>query len=187
MAETHSITRMLNEWGDGDEQALEALIPLVYDELRRQATNYLRYEKSGHTLQPTALINEVFLKLIDNQKIQFNDRSHFFAIMANMMRRFLVDHARGKNRNKRGGSAETLPLEKAAEAFQPSNNIDLIALDEALTKLEKFDERLARVVELHYFSGLSLPEVADVMNFAVSTVKSDWAIAKAWLRRELSK
>lgn len=187
MAETHSITQMLNEWSDGNEQALEDLIPLVYDELRRQATNYLYREKSNHTLQPTALLNEIFLKLIDKKNLHFNDRTHFYAIMANMMRRFLVDHARGKKRDKRGGDADTLPLDEAADAFYKEQNIDLIALDEALDRLEKFDGRLARVVELHYFSGLSLPEVAEVINLSVSTVKEDWAVAKAWLHRELTK
>jgi RNA polymerase sigma factor (TIGR02999 family) len=178
---------MLHEWGEGNEQALEELIPLIYDELRRQANFYLAKERQDHTLQATALINEIYLKLVENKKIHFQDRTHFFAVVAKMMRRFLVDYARSKNREKRGGKAETLPFDEAENIAYREQDVDLIALDEALERLEKLDERQASVVELHYFGGLTLHEVAEVLKVSYSTVKDDWAMAKAWLFRELTK
>jgi len=187
MEETREITQMLDKWSNGDEQALENLMPLVYGELRTQAARFLRRERPDHTLQPTALINEAYLKLIDQRKLHFNSRSHFFALSAKLMRRILVDHARKKNREKRGGDAETIALDEMTVAAQNGKSVDLIALDEALSRLEKHDERVARVVELRYFSGLSLEETAAALNISRTTVATDWTVAKAWLFRELTK
>ncbi len=187
MKETREITQMLDRWSNGDEQALESLMPLVYGELRTQAARFLRRERPDHTLQPTALINEAYLKLIDQKKLHFNSRSHFFALSAKLMRRILVDHARKKNREKRGGDAETIALDEMTVAAQDGKSVDLIALDEALSRLEKHDERLARVVELRYFSGLGLEETATALDVSRTTVATDWSVAKAWLFRELTK
>lgn len=187
MDQSHSITRMLNEWSNGDPNVLDNLMPLIYDELRRQANSYLRHENPNHTLQATALIHETYLKLIDQREAHFNSRSHFFAIAANMMRRILVDHARTKHRDKRGGNAETLPLDEAINVAQKERGVDLVALDQALNRLEEMDERQARVVELRYFSGLSLEETAEALKISRTTVAQDWALAKAWLYRELSQ
>jgi RNA polymerase sigma factor (TIGR02999 family) len=160
-------------------------MPLVYEELHRQAVRYLRKENPNHTLQATALINETYLKLIDQRETHFNSRTHFFAIAAKMMRRILVDHARTKHRHKRGGNAEDLPLEEVLNVAQKEPNVDLVALDEALNRLEALDERQARIVELRFFSGLSLDESAEALNISRTTVAEDWALAKAWLYREL--
>lgn len=187
MDQSHSITRMLNEWSNGDPNVLDNLMPLIYDELRRQANSYLRHENPNHTLQATALIHETYLRLIDQREAHFNSRSHFFAIAANMMRRILVDHARTKHRDKRGGNAETLPLDEAINVAQKESGVDLVALDQALNRLEEMDERQARVVELRYFSGLSLEETAEALKISRTTVAQDWALAKAWLYRELSQ
>ncbi len=178
---------MLNEWSEGKAQVFDELVPLVYEELRRQANSYLRRENPNHTLQATALIHETYLKLIDQREAHFNNRAHFFAIASNLMRRILVDHARAKQRNKRGGNAEELPLEDVENTTLKEPEINLIDLDEALNRLEKLDERQARIVELRYFSGLSVNDTAEVMKISRSTVNQDWAIAKAWLFRELSK
>ncbi|NNF01021.1 MAG: sigma-70 family RNA polymerase sigma factor [Pyrinomonadaceae bacterium] len=187
MKRTHEITRMLDKWSNGDEQALEDLMPLVYGELRKQAARFLRKERPNHTLQTTALINEAYLKLIDQRKLHFDSRAHFFALSARLMRRILVDHARKKNREKRGGNAETVAFDEMTVADQNGMSVDLLALDEALSRLEKHDERLARIVELKYFSGLSLVETAEALKISRTTVATDWAIAKAWLFRELTK
>lgn len=187
MDQEHEITQMLDKWSNGDEQALESLMPLVYGELRKQAARYLRRERPDHTLQPTALINEAYLKLIDQRNVDFDSRSHFFALSAKLMRRILVDHARKKNRDKRGGNAETIALDEAIVADKKGGHVDLLALDEALDRLEVHDKRLAKIVELKYFSGLSLEETADALKVSRTTVATDWAIAKAWLFRELSK
>ena len=186
MAQTHKITRMLREWSDGNHEALEELMPLVYDELHKQAMRYLRHERQNHTLQTTALIHEAYLKLID-QNVKWESRTHFFAVAANMMRRILVDHARTKHREKRGGAEENLPLEEAALIVSEEKSIDLIALDEALDRLAKKDEQQARIVELRYFSGLSLEETAEALKVSRTTVANDWAMAKAWLHRELTR
>lgn len=186
MSKSQDITQMLHKWRDGDQRALQDLMPLVYDELHRQAARFMRRERHNHTLQTTALINEAYVKLIDQPDLHFNDRVHFFAISANIMRRILVDHARAKNREKRGGNAETLQLNEAALADKKGQTVDLIALDEALDRLGDHDERQARVVELRYFSGLSLEETAEVLKVSRTTVATDWAMAKAWLYRELT-
>ena len=186
MNQTHKITQMLREWSDGNREALEELMPLVYDELHRQARRYLRRERPNHTLQTTALIHEAYLKLID-QNVNWESRTHFFAVAANMMRRILVDHARAKHREKRGGANENLPLEEAMLVVSDEKSIDLIALDEALNRLAEFDEQQSRVVELRYFSGLSLEETAAALKVSRTTVANDWALAKAWLHRELTR
>ena len=187
MAQTHKITQMLREWGDGNREALETLMPLVYDELHKQARRYLRRERANHTLQTTALIHEAYLKLIDQRDVNWESRTHFFAVAANMMRRILVDHARAKHREKRGGEGENLPLEEAMLIVSDEKTIDLIALDEALNRLAEFDEQQSRIVELRYFSGLTLEETAAVLGISRTTVATDWALAKAWLHRELTR
>jgi len=184
---TQQITQMLKQWSEGNQQVLDQLLPLVYEELRRQASRYLRREREGHTLQTTALINEAYLKLIDQKNVDWQNRSHFFAIAAQAMRRILVDYARERHREKRGGAAENLPIEEAAFVVSNEKSVDLIALDEALTRLSRFDARQARVVELRYFSGLSIDETAEVLNVSNVTVRRDWNLAKAWLHREISK
>ncbi len=181
------ITRMLQEWSGGDRDALDALLPLVYTELHRQASRYLRRERPDHTLQTTALIHEAYMKLVDQREVNWQNRTHFFGIAAQMMRRILVDYARERHRAKRGGIAEDLPLEAAALVVSEERSIDLVALDEALTRLAEFDERQARIVELRYFSGLTIEETAEVLRVSPATVKSDWNVAKAWLRHEITK
>lgn len=181
--------RGLNE--DTNHEILDALLPLVYDELHRQAHRYLRGERRDHTLQTTALINEVYLRLIGQNSVEWQNRAHFFALAANMMRRILVDYAKTKHRVKRGGSGGNLPLDEAlsvaAEMTDEAVKIDLIALDDALDKLSAKDERLARIVELRYFSGLTVEETAEVMKISTMTVKRDWNTAKAWLFKEIKK
>ncbi len=187
LEKSKEITRMLREWSGGKPEALDALLPLVYAELRRQAASFLRRERAGHTLQTTDLIHEVYLKLIDQRAVNWQNRAHFFGIAAQTMRRILVDHARGRNREKRGGHGEDLPLEAATLAVSQERSIDLVALDEALERLAVFDERQARIVELRYFSGLSIEETAEVLRISPATVKNDWNVAKAWLRHEISR
>ncbi len=179
---------MLREWSDGKTEALDKLLPLVYDELHRQAARYLRKERAGHTLQTTALVNEAYLKLVDRRDMNWQNRTHFFAVAANAMRRILVDHAKAKHRLKRGGDNFTISLEDAETlAAGKANTIDLIALDEALSKLATRDRQQARVVELKYFGGLSLDETAEALRVSRATVARDWETARAWLHRELTK
>ncbi|MBA3784244.1 MAG: sigma-70 family RNA polymerase sigma factor [Acidobacteria bacterium] len=181
------ITQLLKQWSDGKREVLESLMPLVYDELRRQASRFLIKERSNHTLQTTALINEAYLKLINQREVVWQNRAHFYAIAAQAMRRILVDYARQRQREKRGGKAEDLPLEEAISIVSQEKSVDLVALDNALTQLEKFDERQARVVELRYFSGLSIDETAEVLSVSNVTVRRDWNMAKAWLLQEITK
>lgn len=178
---------MLREWSDGNQEALDKLMPLVYDELHRQASRYLRRERQNHTLQTTALIHEAYIRLIDQKNVNWADRTHFFAISAKLMRRILVDHARGKNCIKRGGEVLTIPLDEALISDDKKKEIDLIALDEALNQLAERDERQVRIVELKFFSGLTLEETAAALNVSRATVAEDWKMAKAWLYRELTK
>ena len=182
-----NVTQMLKQWSDGNTQVLDNLMPLVYDELRRQASRYLRKERSNHTLQTTALIHEAYLKLIDQKSVEWQSRAHFFAIASTAMRRILVDYARERNREKRGGSAENLPLDEVFQISSNEKSVDLVALDEALTRLAQFDERQARIVELRYFSGLDNDETAAVLGVSNATVRRDWNFAKAWLRQEIMK
>ena len=183
--QSQNITQMLVDWSNGDAEALNRLIPLVYAELRRQAASYLRRERAGHTLQTTSLIHEAYLKLVDQKRVRWQNRAHFFAVSAQLMRRILVDHARGRGRVKRGGSAVHLQLEEALVVAAQESNVDLIALDEALTRLAALDGRQAQLVELRYFSGLSIEETADVLGVSAATVKNDWSAARAWLHREI--
>ena len=187
LEKSQEITRMLQEWNGGKQEALDALLPLVYAELHRQASRNLRRERPDHTLQATALIHEAYMKLVDQREVNWQNRAHFFGIAAQMMRRILVDYARQRHRAKRGGIAEDLPLEKAALVVSEERSIDLVALDEALTRLAEFDERQARIVELRYFSGLTIEETAEVLRISPATVKSDWNVAKAWLRHEITR
>jgi RNA polymerase sigma factor (TIGR02999 family) len=168
-----------------DKESLDKLVPLVYDELRRQAARYLRREKPGHTLQTTALIHEAYVRLVDQRNVQWQNRAHFFGIAAQMMRRILVDHARTKKRVKRGGSDIKVSLDDAKVAGK-GQDLDVVEVDEALTRLAKIDEQQSRVVELRFFSGLTVEETAEVMGISPATVKRDWSMAKAWLHRELS-
>jgi len=184
---SQQITQLLKQWSDGDAEILDDLMPLVYVALRRQAAGYLRRERSNHTLQPTALINEAYLKLIDQRDMKWQNRAHFFAIAAQAMRRILVDYARERHREKRGGVAENLPIDEALTIVSQEKSVDLVALDEALNKLAKFDERQAKVVELRYFSGLSIDEAAEVLNVSNVTIRRDWNMAKAWLHQEITK
>jgi RNA polymerase sigma factor (TIGR02999 family) len=181
------ITQLLQKWSGGDRDALDTLLPVVYAELRRQASGYLRRERAGHTLQTTALIHETYLKLIDQRAVNWQNRAHFYGIAAQAMRRILVDYARGRHREKRGGIVENLPLDAATLVSSGEKSIDLIALDEALKRLAEFDERQAQIVELRYFSGLTIEETAEILHLSPATVKSDWNVAKAWLRREITQ
>ena len=168
-----------------DKESLDKMMPAIYDELRRQAARYLRREQPGHTLQTTALIHEAYVRLVDQRNVQWQNRAHFFGIAAQMMRRILVDHARTKKRAKRGGSDIKVSLDDTTVAVQ-GQDLDVVAVDEALTRLAKVDEQQSRVVELRFFSGLTVEETAEVMGISPATVKRDWSMAKAWLHRELS-
>ncbi len=181
---SQNITHLLKEWSDGDQGALDRLTPLVYEELRQQAARYLRRERPGHTLQTTALINEAYLRLIDIRDVRWQSRAHFFAIAANLMRRILVDHARRRDAEKRGGTQIRLTLNEVFAAAKETE-LDLLAIDEALDRLTKLDAQQARVVELRFFSGLSVEETAAVLGVSPKTVKRDWSVARAWLRREI--
>jgi RNA polymerase sigma factor (TIGR02999 family) len=187
MAQTspQNITRMLIEWGKGDRQALDRLLPLVYAELRRQASRYLRRERPGHTLQTTDLIHEAYLRLVDQKSVRWQNRTHFFAISATLMRRILIDHTRRRHRAKRGGSGVALPLEEGLLAAAEKLDSNLLALDEALTRLAAIDSRQSQIVELRCFSGLTIEDTAAVIGVSPTTVKDDWNMAKAWLRREI--
>ena len=185
MTEQRDVTRLLVNWSNGDRQALEALLPLVYDELRLLAGRYLRRERAGHTLQSTALVHEAYLRLIDQRNVQWQNRAHFFAVAAQMIRRILVDHARKTQTEKRGGQAPRLSLDEAMAVAQ-DRDVDLVALDDALNGLAEIDEQQARIVELRFFGGLSIEETAEVLKISPATVKRDWVMAKSWLYREMT-
>jgi RNA polymerase sigma factor (TIGR02999 family) len=178
------ITRLLAQWQSGNEGALHQLTPLVYKELRRLAQSYLNRERPGHTLQGTALVHEAYLRLIDQREVQWRDRNHFFALSAELIRRILVDHARSKMAEKRGGDQVKLSLEEGMDAAV-AGDVDLIALDDALELLARTDPQQSRIVELRYFAGLKIEETAEVLNISPATVKRDWAVAKAFLKREM--
>jgi RNA polymerase sigma factor (TIGR02999 family) len=183
-----NLTEKLQHWsGNNDPDTNNALFNLVYDELRRQAHRFLRKERRDHTLQTTALVHEAYLKLADQKKDLWESRSQFFAIAATMMRRILIDYAKQKHRLKRGGVSDDLPLEEAFTVTVSDTSFDLLALDEALNRLAEKEEHLAKIVELRFFSGLDVPETAKVLNVSESTIKRDWAMAKAWLHRELTR
>lgn len=182
------ITKELQDWSSGrDTGASDAVLKLVYDELHRQAHRFLSRERPGHTLQTTALVHEVYLKLGKQGEIAWESRSHFFGIAARLMRQILIDYARTKRRAKRGGSKDKVPLEDALTVSVGTANFDLLALDEALTRLAAKEEHLAKIVELRFFSGLSVEDTAEVMGVSDSTVKRDWQMARAWLQRELTR
>jgi RNA polymerase sigma factor (TIGR02999 family) len=177
---------MLLDWRDGDQDALARLMPLVYDELRRLAASYLRRERPGHTLQPTALVHEAYLRLVDQTHANWRNRAQFFGVAAQLMRRILIDHARGQQSAKRGSGEARLSLDEALEVAQEKEP-DLIALDDALRALAAFDPRQSRIVELRYFGGLSIEETAEVLGLAPITIRREWEIAKAWLYRQLNR
>ena len=184
-SQPHEITQLLAEWSEGNQAALDKLYPLVYNELRRLAHGYLRRERKGHTLQTTALINEAYLRLVDQKQVHWANRSHFFAISAQIMRRILIDHARRYDYAKRGGGAPRISLDEAAVVAKERAR-ELLMLDEALNGLAKIDPRRGRVVELRYFGGLNNEEIAAVLKISENTVTRDWNMARAWLYQELS-
>ncbi len=181
---SQEVTSLLHAWRGGDQGALDKLMPLVYGELHRLAHRYMLRERVGHTLQTTAVVNEAYLRLIDAQQVEWKDRAHFFAISANLMRRILVEFARSRGRNKRGGDVRKVELDEAL-VISPQRGTDLVALDDALSALETMDERKAKVIELRFFGGLSVEETAEVLNVSPDTVMRDWRLAKVWLWREL--
>ena len=184
-SQPHEITQLLAEWSEGNQAALDKLYPLVYNELRRLAHGYLRRERKGHTLQTTALINKAYLRLVDQKQVHWANRSHFFAISAQILRRILIDHARRYDYAKRGGGAQRISLDEAAVVAKERAR-ELLMLDEALNGLAKIDPRRGRVVELRYFGGLNNEEIAGVLKISENTVTRDWNMARAWLYQELS-
>ena len=179
------VTRLLQKWQEGNPEALESLMPLVYNELKRLAGSYLRRERPDHTLQSAALVNEAYLRLVDQTQTRWQNKAHFYGIAAQMMRRILADHARGHNAAKRGAGMPELELNEAMAQAQ-SRSVDVLDLEEALQKLEKMDPQQGRIVELRFFSGLSIEDTANVLGISPATVKRDWAAARAWLFREVA-
>ena len=186
IATSHEVTQLLMAWNDGDQSALERLIPLVHAELHRIARRYMRNERAGHMLQTSALINEAYMRLIDAQQVHWQNRAHFFGIAAQLMRRVLVDFARSRSYKKRGGGAFQVSLDETM-VITKERGEDLVALDEALSALSELDERKGRVVEMRFFGGLSEKEIAEALTVSQETVRRDWRLAKSWLRRRLSE
>lgn len=185
-----NVTQMLAEWRDGDSSVLNELLPVIYDELRQQADRYLRRESPGHTLQATALVNEAYLRLVDQPHVNWQNRAHFFGAAANLMRQILIQHARAKHAEKRGGDAQKLYLDEVsglADNLIKEQNLDLLALDDALNQLAAIAPQQCRVVELRFFAGLSIEETAEAIGISPATVKREWNMAKAWLHRAISK
>jgi len=180
------VTQLLVNWSNGDQGAAEALMPLVYGELRRLAGSYLRRERADHTLQSTALVHEAFIRLVDQREVHWKSRAHFYGIAAQMIRRILVDHARNRQAGKRGSGAIKLSLDDAHDLLIPQE-LNVLRLDDALNELAALDERQSRVVELRFFTGLSLEETAEVMKLSTATVKREWSSARAWLFREMTR
>ena len=180
------ITQLLHSWSQGDQAAMEELMPLVFDELHRVARRYMSDERPGHTLQTTALVNETYLRLVSSEGANWEGRTHFFGVCATMMRRILVDWTRSRQALKRGGEARALDLDSEALAAVNQPGMDLVALDDALNALTAIDSRKGRVVELRFFGGLSVKETAEILGISPETVQRDWKMAKGWLRRELS-
>jgi len=183
---TAKLTQLLMAWSEGDQSALETLTPLVHAELRRLAHHYMRGERPGHTLQTTALVNEAYLKLIDQKRVKFNNRTQFFALAATLMRHILVDHARSRQYLKRGGGVQRVSLDKALTVCTDRDE-DLVALDEALVRLATVDMRKSKVVELRFFGGLSVEETAEALDVSAPTVMREWSMAKAWLYNSLNE
>ena len=182
MSATHNVTQLLTQWANGDQQALNDLTPIVYKELRLLAASYLRKERQGHTLQPTALVNEAYLRLVDHKNPNWQNRAHFFGVAARLMRQILVDHARRRHAGKRAGP--TVSLDEAV-SFQQKRGAELVALDLGLNALEKFDARKCKAVELRYFGGLSTEEIAEALDVSPVTVRRDLRMAEAWLHNEM--
>jgi len=182
---SHAVTRLLKAWSGGEQQALGQLVPLVYHELHRLAHRYMARERREHTLQSTALVHEVYQRLVDLQDLSWQNRAHFFAVSAQLMRRILVDYARSRRYGKRGGELRRIALNEAVVVFRDRRN-DVVALDDALSTLARIDARKARMVELRFFGGLSIQETAEVLHVSPDTVLRDWRLAKVWLLRELS-
>ncbi|MBI3049457.1 MAG: sigma-70 family RNA polymerase sigma factor [Acidobacteria bacterium] len=185
--DTATITQLLIAWGDGHREALDRLTPLVYEHLRRQAAAYMQREPAGHPLQPTALVHEAYLRLVDQRQVQWRNRAHFFGVAAQVMRRILVDYSRRRRAEKRGGGWERVPLTGDAVAADAPNEVDILALHESLERLAAFDPRQERIVELRYFGGLTIEETAEVVGASPATVVREWTMAKAWLRADLSR
>ena len=182
------ISELLRAWSDGDPSAADKMMPLVYDELRRQARRYLRRERANHTLQSTALVHEAYIRLVGQRSVTWQNRAHFFGIAAEMMRRILVNYALRALREKRGGEAVTIAIDGGGvQIADRSSEVNLIELDDALDRLAELDPRQAKVVELKYFGGLSIEETAEVLGISIATVKREWNMARAWLRAELSE
>jgi len=184
VAPERDVTSLLVRWGKGDANAFDELAPIVYDELRKLARSHLRRERPGHTLQSTALVHEAYLRMIDQQNVSWQNRSHFYGIAAQMIRRILVDYARAKQTKKRGEAPPKIAFEEAV-GVHGSEDLDLVALDDALKALAEIDPRQSRIVELRYFAGLSIEDTAEVLQISPATVKRDWTVARAWLKREL--
>lgn len=183
----NNVTKLLIKLTDGNEAVLEDLLPLIYDELRQLASRYLRRERRDHTLQPTALVHEAYMKLVDQTQVRWQNRAHFFGVAAQIMRRILVDHARRHTAEKRGGAAEVLPLEEEILVVaSDEKGVELLALDEALENLAKIDPQKSKIVELRYFGGLSVEETAEVMGVSAITIKRQWRMAKAWLYGQIT-
>src|ERR1041384_4288545 len=185
-AQTHDVTQLLIDWSNGDKRALDQLLPIVDQELRRLAHHYMRGERKGHTLQTTALVNEAFVRLANRKKMQWQNRAHFFGIAAQLMRTILVDHARSHACAKRGGAAGKLELDEALVVSQ-QKAAEVIALDDALQQLALLDPQQSRIVELRFFGGLTVEEAAEVLHVSPATIKREWSTAKAWLYRELTE
>jgi RNA polymerase sigma factor (TIGR02999 family) len=183
-ASTQEITQLLLAWGNGDHSALERLMPMVYEEMRKMARRYMNRQRPGHTLQTTALVNEAYLRLVDSSQVRWQNRAHFFAISAQLMRRILVDFARSRSNLKRGGGAQRVSIGEATEVSSTAG-VDLVALDDALKALSAFDPRQSQIVELRYFGGLSEEEIAEALKISTRTVRREWSQARAWLYREL--
>jgi RNA polymerase sigma factor (TIGR02999 family) len=185
MASAPDVTTLLIEWSNGERKALEQLLPAVYQELRAIAARQLRNERGGHTLQPTALVHEAYLRLVDQREADWQNRAHFFGVAAQVMRRILVDHARRRNASKRGGGIERVSLDDEAERLESATELSIALCDDLLNRLGEMDSRLAQIAELRIFGGLTVDQVAHVLGVSVSTAKRDWRSAKAWLAREL--
>jgi RNA polymerase sigma-70 factor (ECF subfamily) len=184
MTSSNEVTDLLIAWGNGDQSARDELMPLVYAELHRLAHHYMVQERPSHTLQTSGLVNEAFLRLVDQREVRWQNRGHFFGIAAEMMRRVLVDYARNRQYMKRGGNAKQVSLDEAL-IISDQRSDEVVALDEALKNLSEFDLRKSKIVELRFFCGLSIEETAEILNVSPGTVKRDWMLAKAWLRREM--
>lgn len=183
---TGDVTELLARWRKGDQRALDALLPQVYAELKRLAQRYMRRESAGHLLQPTGLVNEAYLRLVDQTRVEWQSRAHFFAVAAQTMRRVLVDHARAEQADKRGGRVERTGITGIAVA-SPDPPVDVLALDDALKQLAQLDRRQSQLVELRYFAGLTIEETAETLDISPATVKREWTVARAWLKREIGR